>query len=98
MTQTGRCLAGSSNKKVKFECSLHRTRVNRVPEGVRETFYFLQQVGAFCIGAGMFLISYFEIASAATIELTVAALFIAVELALLARGKKPADPQALKTD
>ena len=38
----------------------------------------------------MFLISYFEISSAATIELTVAALFIAVELALLARGKKPA--------
>jgi manganese/iron transport system permease protein len=47
-------------------------------------------IGAFCGAAGMFLSFYFDISSAATIVLTSAALFIVVEIALLARGKKPA--------
>jgi manganese/iron transport system permease protein/iron/zinc/copper transport system permease protein len=46
-------------------------------------------LGAFCGAAGMFLSFHFDISSAATIVLTSAALFIAVELALFARGKKP---------
>lgn len=47
-------------------------------------------LGAFCGAAGMFLSFHFDISSAATIVLTSAALFITVELALFARGKKPA--------
>ena len=47
-------------------------------------------LGAGCGAAGMFLSFHFDISSAATIVLTSAALFIAVELALFARGKKPA--------
>jgi manganese/iron transport system permease protein/iron/zinc/copper transport system permease protein len=47
-------------------------------------------LGAFCGAAGMFLSFHFDISSAATIVLTSAALFIAVDVALLARGKKPA--------
>jgi manganese/iron transport system permease protein/iron/zinc/copper transport system permease protein len=47
-------------------------------------------LGAFCGAAGMFLSFQFDISSAATIVLTSAALFIAVELVLFARGKKPA--------
>jgi len=46
-------------------------------------------IGAFCGAVGMFLSFYFDIASAATIVLTSAALFIALEIALLARGKNP---------
>jgi ABC-type Mn2+/Zn2+ transport system permease subunit len=46
-------------------------------------------IGAFCGAAGMFLSFYFDISSAATIVLTAAALFILVDLALFARGKKP---------
>lgn len=47
-------------------------------------------LGAFCGAAGMFLSFHFDISSAATIVLTSAALFIGVELALFARGKKTA--------
>lgn len=47
-------------------------------------------LGAFCGAAGMFVSFHFDISSAATIVLTSAALFIAVEIALFARGKKPA--------
>ena len=47
-------------------------------------------LGAFCGAAGMFLSFHFDVSSAATIVLTSAALFIAVEFALFARGKKPA--------
>ena len=46
-------------------------------------------LGAFCGAAGMFLSFYFDISSAATIVLTAAALFIVVDLALFARGRKP---------
>ena len=46
-------------------------------------------VGAVCGAAGMFLSFYFDISSAATIVLTSAALFVAVDLLLLARGKRP---------
>jgi manganese/iron transport system permease protein/iron/zinc/copper transport system permease protein len=46
-------------------------------------------LGALCGAAGMFLSFQFDISSAATIVLTSAALFIAVELSLFARGKKP---------
>jgi hypothetical protein len=53
----------------------------------------------FCVSLGMLLISYFEISSAATIVLAAAALFIAVELTLLARAAKSRrDLQALKTE
>jgi manganese/iron transport system permease protein/iron/zinc/copper transport system permease protein len=45
-------------------------------------------LGAFCGAAGMFLSFHFDISSAATVVLTSAALFIAVEIALFARGKK----------
>lgn len=56
-----------------------------------QTLLILSPVlGAFCGAAGMFLSFHFDISSAATIVLTSAALFIAVELALFARGKKPA--------
>jgi manganese/iron transport system permease protein/iron/zinc/copper transport system permease protein len=44
---------------------------------------------AFCGAAGMFLSFHFDISSAATIVLTSAALFIAADLMLMARGKKP---------
>jgi manganese/iron transport system permease protein/iron/zinc/copper transport system permease protein len=47
-------------------------------------------LGAFCGAAGMFLSFHFDISSAATIVLTSAALFIAADLLLMARGKKPA--------
>ncbi|MGE5215417.1 MAG: metal ABC transporter permease [Chloroflexota bacterium] len=47
-------------------------------------------LGAFCGAAGMFVSFQFDISSAATIVLTSAALFIAVDLALFAREKKPA--------
>jgi ABC-type Mn2+/Zn2+ transport system permease subunit len=47
-------------------------------------------LGAFCGAAGMFLSFHFDISSAATIVLTSAAVFIAVEIYLFARGKKPA--------
>jgi manganese/iron transport system permease protein/iron/zinc/copper transport system permease protein len=47
-------------------------------------------LGALCGAAGMLLSFQFDISSAATIVLTSATLFIVVELALLARGKKPA--------
>jgi ABC-type Mn2+/Zn2+ transport system permease subunit len=47
-------------------------------------------LGAFCGAAGMFLSFHFDVSSAATIVLTSAALFIAVEFALFARGKKSA--------
>jgi manganese/iron transport system permease protein/iron/zinc/copper transport system permease protein len=47
-------------------------------------------LGAFCGAAGMFLSFHFDVSSAATIVLTSAALFIAVEFALFTRGKKPA--------
>ena len=43
-------------------------------------------LGALCGGAGMFLSFQFDISSAATIVLTSAALFIAVEIILFARG------------
>lgn len=46
-------------------------------------------LGAFCGAVGMFLSFYFDISSAATIVLTAAVLFIAVEIGLLARGQKP---------
>jgi ABC-type Mn2+/Zn2+ transport system permease subunit len=46
-------------------------------------------IGAFCGAAGMFLSFYFDVSSAATIVLTSAALFILVEISLLARGKNP---------
>lgn len=45
-------------------------------------------LGGFCGGAGMFLSFYLDISSAATIVLTSAALFILVDLALLARGRR----------
>jgi ABC-type Mn2+/Zn2+ transport system permease subunit len=45
-------------------------------------------LGAFCGAAGMFLSFYFDISSAATIVLTAAALFILVDVALFARGRK----------
>lgn len=47
-------------------------------------------LGGFCGAAGMFLSFHFDISSAATIVLTSAALFIAADLLLMARGKKPA--------
>ena len=47
-------------------------------------------LGAFCGAAGMFVSFSFDISSAATIVLTSAALFILVEIILLARGRKPA--------
>jgi manganese/iron transport system permease protein/iron/zinc/copper transport system permease protein len=47
-------------------------------------------LGAFCGAAGMFLSFHFDISSAATIVLTSAALFIAADLLLMVRGKKPA--------
>lgn len=47
-------------------------------------------LGAFCGAAGMFLSFHFDISSAATIVLTSAALFIAADLLLMARGSKPA--------
>jgi len=47
-------------------------------------------LGAFCGAAGMFLSFHFDISSAATIVLTSAALFIAADLLLMARGKKRA--------
>jgi manganese/iron transport system permease protein/iron/zinc/copper transport system permease protein len=43
-------------------------------------------LGALCGGTGMLLSFFFDISSAATIVLTSAALFIAVEIALFARG------------
>lgn len=43
-------------------------------------------LGALCGGAGMFLSFQFDVSSAATIVLTSAALFIAVEIILFARG------------
>ena len=46
-------------------------------------------LGALCGAVGMLLSFYFDISSAATIVLTAAALFIVVEMAMLARGKKP---------
>jgi manganese/iron transport system permease protein/iron/zinc/copper transport system permease protein len=46
-------------------------------------------LGGFCGAAGMLLSFHFDISSAATIVLTSAALFIAVDLALFVRGKKP---------
>ena len=46
-------------------------------------------LGALCGAVGMFLSFYFDISSAATIVLTAAVLFIAVEIGLLARGQKP---------
>jgi manganese/iron transport system permease protein len=46
-------------------------------------------LGALCGAAGMFLSFYFDISSAATIVLTSAALFFALEIGLLARSKKP---------
>lgn len=46
-------------------------------------------LGAFCGVAGMFLSFYFDISSAATIVLTAAALFMALEIGLLGRRKKP---------
>ena len=47
-------------------------------------------LGAFCGAVGMILSFSFDISSAATIVLTSAALFILVEITLLARGRKPA--------
>ncbi len=47
-------------------------------------------LGAFCGGTGMFLSFSFDISSAATIVLTSAALFFALELGMYARGMKPA--------
>jgi manganese/iron transport system permease protein len=46
-------------------------------------------LGAFCGAAGMFLSFYFDISSAATIVLTAAALFMLLELALIARARYP---------
>ena len=46
-------------------------------------------LGALCGAVGMFLSFYFDISSAATIVLTAAALFMVLEIAMLARGKKP---------
>lgn len=46
-------------------------------------------LGAFCGAAGMLLSFHFDISSAATIVLTSAAIFIAVDLVLLTQGKKP---------
>lgn len=45
-------------------------------------------LGALCGSVGMFLSFYFDISSAATIVLTSAALFILLELVLIARGGK----------
>ncbi|HUF41933.1 MAG TPA: metal ABC transporter permease [Verrucomicrobiae bacterium] len=50
-------------------------------------------LGAACGAAGMFLSFHFDISSAATIVLTSAALFIAVELVVMARREKLARPQ-----
>jgi manganese/iron transport system permease protein/iron/zinc/copper transport system permease protein len=47
-------------------------------------------LGALCGAVGMFLSFQFDISSAATIVLTSAALFIAVEFTLFSRGKKSA--------
>jgi manganese/iron transport system permease protein/iron/zinc/copper transport system permease protein len=47
-------------------------------------------LGAFCGAAGMFLSFLLDTSSAATIVLTSAALFVLVEITLLARGRKPA--------
>ena len=46
-------------------------------------------LGALCGGAGMFLSFYFDISSAATIVLTSAVLFFALEVGLFVFGKKP---------
>jgi manganese/iron transport system permease protein len=46
-------------------------------------------LGAFCGAAGMFLSFFLDISSAATIVLTSAALFIIVEIVLVARRKNP---------
>ncbi|HEY7218468.1 MAG TPA: metal ABC transporter permease [Candidatus Binatia bacterium] len=46
-------------------------------------------LGALCGGAGMFLSFYFDISSAATIVLTSAVLFFALEARLFVFGKKP---------
>ena len=46
-------------------------------------------LGAFCGAAGMFLSFHFDISSAATIVLTSAALFIAADLLVMARGRRP---------
>jgi ABC-type Mn2+/Zn2+ transport system permease subunit len=43
-------------------------------------------LGGFCGAVGMYLSFYFDIASAATIVLTAAALFMIVELLVIARG------------
>ena len=51
-------------------------------------------IGAFCGAAGMYLSFHFDIASAATIVLTSAALFIAVELTVMTRSQKPAPVQS----
>ncbi|HSK30863.1 MAG TPA: metal ABC transporter permease [Candidatus Limnocylindria bacterium] len=51
-------------------------------------------IGAFCGAAGMYLSFHFDIASAATIVLTSAALFIAVELTVMTRNQKPAPVQS----
>lgn len=50
-------------------------------------------LGAACGAAGMFLSFHFDISSAATIVLTSAALFIAVELVVMARREKLVRPQ-----
>ena len=47
-------------------------------------------LGALCGGAGMLLSFYLDISSAATIVLTAAAIFVLVELTVVARVKKPA--------
>jgi ABC-type Mn2+/Zn2+ transport system permease subunit len=47
-------------------------------------------LGALCGAAGMFLSFYFDISSAATIVLTSAAIFFALEFSLFVRGKQPA--------
>jgi ABC-type Mn2+/Zn2+ transport system permease subunit len=47
-------------------------------------------LGAFCGAAGMYASYYFDVSSAATIVLMSAALFVLVEITLLARGRKPA--------
>jgi manganese/iron transport system permease protein len=47
-------------------------------------------LGALCGAAGMFLSFYFDVSSAATIVLTSAAIFFALEFGLFLRGKPPA--------
>ena len=46
-------------------------------------------IGALCGATGMLLSFHFDISSAATIVLTSAALFVLVDLLLIAQGKKP---------